>query len=155
MNFFPRKPKSVYESLSDKLGRALKPADCKRILLLEDDANWRALMREFSTNYDVEFVDSFTSAYARELMTRHGPFDAVIIDIGVVNGDGIAFYRWIKQYHPKTYAVFLTGSSIDAVCAKINAVGSAPIYHKDTFITPAFIDDIFQKLGAKLKPSIQ
>lgn len=156
MNFLPRwkKQKPAYESLSDKLLRALKPTRCKRLLLLEDDKDWSDLIREFSANYDVEFVNSVTSGYAKQLMDRNGPFDAIIIDIGVVNGDGIAFYRWLKQYHPEAQVVFLTGASIDDVSRKINMVGSAPIYLKDAFITPAFIDDIFQRLGARLKPSL-
>lgn len=156
MNFLPhwKKQKPAYESLSDKLLRALRPTRCKRLLLLEDDKAWSDLIREFSVNYDVEFVNSVTSGYAKQLMDRHGPFDAIIIDIGVVNGDGIAFYRWLKQYHPEAQVVFLTGASIDEVSRKINMVGSAPIYLKEAFITPAFIDDIFQRLGAKLKPSL-
>lgn len=149
-----RKSKPVHESISDRLLESLKVKRCKRLLLLEDDQTWRDLIREFSINYDVEFVDSVTSNYARWLMDNKGPFDAIIIDVGVVNGDGIAFYRWLKQYHPRAQVVFLTGSSIDSVAEKINSVGCAPIYNKQVFTTPAFIDDVFQKLGAKLKPSL-
>jgi DNA-binding NarL/FixJ family response regulator len=147
------KAKPQHESLADHFLRTLKTRTaCKRILLLEDDPTWRGLVRAFSEDYDVEFMEAPTSGMARYIMENQAKFDAVIIDIGVTNGDGITFYKWIKARYPKTRVVFLTGHSIDAVCEKINAVGSAPIYPKRVFTMPEFISDIFDMLGARHKP---
>jgi len=136
------------ESLFDAFMREHHKCACKKILLLEDDSNWRDLVREFSTSRSVEFMEAPNSSMARYVMETSGPIDAAIIDVGVTNGDGIVFYRWIRKYHPKTFVVFLTGASIEEVYRKTESVGAAPVFRKEAFITPQFIEGIFDMLGA-------
>lgn len=146
LSIFKKRP--IQPSLSDQLLVALKPK-AKRILMLEDDRLWRELIALFARDFDLEIVEVTNGTDARVALMSRGTFDAAIIDIGIVNGDGISFYQWVKETLPKLQVVFLTGADIDKVSDRIHAIGSAPIYHKQIIMTPSFIEDFLMQMGAR------
>lgn len=139
----PNKP-SLTEQLADVMRGVTK-----RILLLEDDPNWRELVKIAAQDFDVEVMEATTSGEARRMISQLGPVDTVVVDIGVVNGDGISFYRWLNIVYPKTHVVFLTGSRVEDVAEKVHNIGSAPIYPKPAVMSITFLTDFIEKMGAK------
>src|SRR3990170_2228319 len=73
-----------------------------RLLLVDDDSGFRALLRTTFEDIEVE-VDEAGSAAARP--------DVIVLDVGMPGMDGLAFCRELKQ-HPETSSigiVLLTG----------------------------------------------
>ena len=134
-------------SLTDQLEAALLRA--KRILLVDDDERLCALVRKIAREYEVDVLCAERSLEAKTMIDSDDRFDSVILDVGVLNGDGIELYRWIQREHPRLAVTFLTGNPIDAVADKIHAVGSAPVYSKLTCMSVSFMEDFFEKLGAR------
>lgn len=135
-------------SLSEQLADVMRGVT-KRILLLEDDPNWRELVKVAAQDFDIEVLEATTSGEARRMIWQLGPVDTVVVDIGVVNGDGISFYRWLNVAYPKTHVVFLTGSRVEDVAEKVHNIGSAPIYLKPAVMSIAFLTDFIEKMGAR------
>lgn len=150
MNPFRKPPRLnlCYKSLSDQLEEALLQA--KRILVLDDDSSLLDLVKVISEKYEIELVVARTSGAARIRLSSEC-FDAAILDVGVANGDGIDLYRWIVASLPQLKVFFLTGAPVEMIADKVHAVGSAPVYSKPTFFGGGFMEDLFEKLGARRK----
>lgn len=149
MNFFPFRAKCPPPpSLTEQLANAMR-GRATRVLFLEDDRIWRELVSVVSQDYNVELVEVSSSGVARDILAADENFDAVILDIGVANGDGIELYRWLKLMRPKLHVIFLTGQRSEEVAERVHAVGSAPIYFKPAVMTANFLSDLLERLGAR------
>lgn len=121
----------------------------KRVLFLDDERYMQDIVRLASCDYDLQLVTSETAGEARKQLAESGPFDAAILDVGVINGDGILLYQWIKDTFPRIQVIFLTGDSTERVADKIHAIGSAPVYTKPTLLNAGFIQDLFERMGCR------
>lgn len=147
-SFFKRQPKVPVESLGDRLSATLATMSRKSILFVDDDLLLQEMMTEVQKHMKVEVTSAFTAGAARHLIEAR-KFDLAILDVGVINGDGLELYRWIKERFPRLSVVFLTGGSMDEICPKVHAIGSAPVYHKPTVNTLHFLTDLLRFVGAK------
>jgi len=76
-------------------------------------------------------------------------FDAAILDVALVNGDGISLYAEIKDKTPGTEVVFLTGYDSPDVRRRVEAVGAARVHSKSAMTDLGFIRDLLGKLGLR------
>lgn len=144
--FFSR-PRPSPLSLAEQLEQRLTVSKKKRILFVDDDRLLQELMDRVKEKMSVEVVAAGSAGEARTLIQSRA-FDLAILDVGIVNGDGIALYRWIMDNFPRMSVIFLTGGSLDAVCPKVHAIGSAPVYAKPSANTLTFLTDMLRYCGA-------
>jgi DNA-binding NtrC family response regulator len=145
INLFKPSPQP---SLADKLEEKLSVYGKKNILFVDDDVNLQSIMQRVQKRMRVEIVGASTASSAKA-MIQSKQFDLAILDVGILNGDGIELYRWIQDNFPKMSVIFLTGGSIDEISPKVHAIGSAPIYYKPTANTLNFLADLMRYIGAK------
>lgn len=67
-----------------------------KILLVEDDANIRSVMTAMLETADYQVVVAQTCALAQTLFASHQP-DAVILDLGLPDMDGMQFLTFVRQ----------------------------------------------------------
>lgn len=85
-----------------------------RVLLVEDNAELATVTAEVlrASAYDVTHAE--TGDRARELLAAGSPFDIVLSDIRMSGEtDGIALARWMRERHPGTPVVLMTGYSAE------------------------------------------
>lgn len=143
--FFPSRSRPL--SLAEQLEQRLTTTKRKSILFVDDDAFLQELMEQVQKRMSVDVVTAGTASEAKALIASKG-FDLAILDVGIINGDGIALYKWITENFPRMSVIFLTGGSLDAVCPKVHAIGSAPVYSKPTANTLTFLTDMLRYCGA-------
>lgn len=144
-----RQEKAPQPSLSEQLTQAMLKG--KRILFLDDDEDLCELVQRIADKYEMQLVKASTSGQARTILESGAEFDAAILDINVVNGNGIALYRWLRGMFPRLQVIFLTGLEIESAAEKVHAVGAAPVYAKPTLWNSGFMEDLFEKLGCRRK----
>ncbi|MBD3218333.1 MAG: response regulator [candidate division Zixibacteria bacterium] len=101
------------------------------ILIVDDQKNWRKVLSLLLKNdpYKVIDADSFENA-KNKLDSRY--FDLVVLDVRMVdndtfNVDGLALLNYIRDNHPTTKTIILTGypdsvkdrSQVDAFILKV------------------------------------
>ena len=90
-----------------------------RILFVDDDPKiLESFRRMFGRDHDLAFATS--GAEALRLLAAEGPFALVVSDIKMPGMDGIEFLTHVKDAHPDTVRMILTGyadqqNAIDAV----------------------------------------
>ena len=85
-----------------------------RLLLVDDDAGIRELLRATFAAVDVELDEAGNAEQALDALLHRRP-DAIVLDVSMPGMDGLAFCRRIKQ-DPLTATipvVLLTGSDLD------------------------------------------
>ena len=99
----------------------MEPAS-PRILLIEDHAaTGRTLAKMLSRrSYIVQ-----SAANCREAITayRAQPFDLVISDVGLPDGDGWSLLESLRQINPEVRAIAVTGYGSDADISRSSAAG--------------------------------
>jgi putative nucleotidyltransferase with HDIG domain len=89
-----------------------------RLLLVDNDASLRALVRTTFEAVDVDVDEAGDVRAARRAIGRHRP-DAIVLDIGMPGTNGLDYLRELKS-DPETRAipvVLLTGIEVDAKAA--------------------------------------
>jgi DNA-binding NarL/FixJ family response regulator len=105
----------------------------RRTVLIIDDhrAFAESLARLVADEPDIEVVGTAASGgEGLVLADRHDP-DVVLVDYQMPDRDGVQIAAEIKQRHPKTYVVILTGSTDDAVMLAAIEVGCSGFITKD------------------------
>jgi response regulator RpfG family c-di-GMP phosphodiesterase len=123
-----------------------------RLLVVDDDANLRALLRTSFEVADivVEEAENATSA-ARKIAARHP--DVIVLDVGMPGVDGITFCRGLKS-DPRTRdipVVLLTGNA-DAELDGSQA-GAGAFLRKP--FSPLTLLSVVERLAARLSPGAQ
>ena len=90
-----------------------------RLLLVDDDSGFRALLRTTFEDVEVDVDEAGSAAEAEQRISAQRP-DVVVLDIGMPGMDGLAFCRELKA-SPDTNAiriVLLTGSDDGGRCRR-------------------------------------
>lgn len=69
-----------------------------KLLLVEDDGNIRAVMTTLLESAGYQLIWANTCGLAQSLYTSYQP-DAVILDLGLPDRDGMSFLRFVRQEH--------------------------------------------------------
>lgn len=136
------------QSLSEKLGDTMRAMTRKSVLFVNDDESLQVLMNTVQSDLQVDVTATTNGTGARNLISNK-KFDLAILDVGILNGDGLDLYRWIKDNFPRLSVIFITGGSMDEICPKVHAIGSAPVYFKPTVGSLHFLTDLLRYAGAK------
>ena len=101
-------------------------ADSPRILAVDDDPGLlRVVDRVVAPRYAVTLARGFHKAV--EILQREEPFDIALLDIRMPDGDGYELGRRVRQEHPETDVILMTGS----------------VTHQDQKLMQALDDDVF------------
>jgi len=108
-------PKPIDEArLLAALRRSLRPAPTSgtpRVLLVEDDADTRAiLLARVGTLAEVEVAESVMAARQR---LAQGPYDMVVLDVHLPDGNGLSLVPDINALQPGAWVTVLSGSEVD------------------------------------------
>ncbi|HEX6678259.1 MAG TPA: response regulator transcription factor [Actinomycetes bacterium] len=90
-------------------------ADRPRVLLVDDEATFRAQLRQVITDYGVEVVGEAGSGHqAVELAHRLRP-DVVLMDLRMPGMDGVMATRLLVQALPSTRVIVLSAYDVPAL----------------------------------------
>ncbi|PYB80910.1 hybrid sensor histidine kinase/response regulator [Pseudomonas sp. LB-090624] len=106
---FPRWPEPLAEE-PKPVQRLQRAARGERLLLVDDERNLRAVMREYLTERGFQVVDVSDANSALERFRHDGPFDLVITDIGLPGGfSGRQVAKAMRMQLPMQKIMFITG----------------------------------------------
>ena len=116
-----------------------------RILIVDDEDEVRRVLVDYlgSQGYTTLGVRSIQQASEA---VRTDPFDLVIVDLRLQDGSGLDLLRQLKQSHPKTYAVLMTGYATMETAVEAIRIGLFDYMIKP--ILPAQLDLVLQRLEA-------
>lgn len=120
----------------------------KRILLVDDSASIRSLIRVFLVNHGYDFVEADSGERALSVL-KIVPADLAIVDVNMPGMGGIEFVRQVRQ-HSRPHVrgvpvVLLTGDCTPEIQAEGEKVGA------NSFLTkPVKVEQLTQLIGALL-----
>jgi two-component system chemotaxis response regulator CheY len=123
----------------------------KTLLLVDDSATHRSLIRVFLTGHDLRFLEADGGAEALRILDRKH-VDLLIVDVKMPGMDGLELVRRIRK-QPETRdipIVLLTASVADEIEGEGKRAGANALLHKP--ISSAGILEIVQRL-LSLAPS--
>lgn len=116
----------------------------RSILLLEDDDSLNRGVSLKLTRQGYQVYAATTIAQAKSLFTGH-PVDLVICDIGLPDGSGLDFCRWVRRSH-QTLFLFLTALDTELDIVEGYDVGA------DDYVTKPFsLSVLMAKVDALLR----
>jgi CheY-like chemotaxis protein len=80
----------------------------KRVLLLDDDADLRALLRTSLAALGLEVVEARRAGDAERLLQQQGPVDVAVVDGLLPDGPGLEFVERLRGYDRKVRVVFFS-----------------------------------------------
>lgn len=116
----------------------------QNIILVEDDANVSFMLSRQLERAGYTVRTAATIATARELVQK--PWDLVILDRTLPDGDGVDLCRELRVADPHAYIVMLTSHNSDAAKLEGFACGA-----DDYIIKPAQIEELLARIRAGLR----
>lgn len=82
--------------------------DKKKILLVDDEADFREIMAKFFSRRHVDFALAASCLDGLEQL-EHDDFDVVVMDVTMPGLDGLKCMAEMKKVHPHLEVIILTG----------------------------------------------
>jgi CheY-like chemotaxis protein len=116
------------------------------VLVVDDDRVDRlALMRALQqTDFDVTLDEAEGVIAAIDLLTAE-PFDCVLLDYNLPDGDGLTFLRGLRGAGISATVIMITGQPDSTVAAELMEAGAADYIPKALF-TPGLLSQTLQRL---------
>lgn len=80
----------------------------KKILLVDDEADFREIMAKFFTRRQVEFGQAASCLEALDQL-EHDDFDVIVMDVTMPGLDGLKCMAEMKKIYPRLEVIILTG----------------------------------------------
>ncbi|HEX4592885.1 MAG TPA: response regulator [Bryobacteraceae bacterium] len=110
--------------------RVSTPCLAAKVLVVDDDQDFRALARKLLERAGLEVIEAEDGRRCRQV-TSLEPVDAVIVDMVMPNQDGIATLCLLKDRFPKAKIVAVSGVQESSLYLGISAqLGANAILHK-------------------------
>jgi two-component system response regulator AtoC len=116
-----------------------------RILIVDDEDEVRRMLVDYLT------AQGYTALGVRSVQQgaeaiRTDPFDLVIVDMRLQDGNGLDLLRQVKQLTPKSYGILMTGYATMETAVEAIRIGLFDYMIKP--ILPAQIDLVLQRLDS-------
>lgn len=145
LGFKPKKKDSVVDRLEARMAASGR----KKVLMVDDDQMLQDLLQIVGQGRPVDVTSALTATQAKAMIGAED-FDLIILDVGILNGDGISLFQWLHDNYPTRNVIFLTGGLLDRVIPQIRAISSsALIYPKPTTDSLVFLADLLRFAWAK------
>ena len=120
----------------------------RSILIVEDDAVLReALAEQLADDHDFSVATAAELDAASKIINDEGrSFDAVILDIGMPDGDGCHFCNRVRRQGRQIPIIILTGSDSEADVIRGLEAGA-----NDYVVKPFRINELLARLRAQLR----
>jgi CheY-like chemotaxis protein len=94
------------------------PALHGRILVVDDEAPLRKMMKRLLVGHDV--VQAASAKEAQALLERDHQFDVILCDVMMPDMTGLELHKWLKECYPflAERVVFITGGAFGPVAAE-------------------------------------
>lgn len=135
------------ESLSYQLARAMEGSS-KKILFVEDDPTMVSYMKELAKEYQIEIHSCPGAKQALQELESETFFHAAILDVRLTNGDGVSLYQIMVSRFPQIKVIFLTGYDSAEIRQKIEEIGPAMVFSKNSIQRPDFMQKLMGLIGA-------
>lgn len=103
------------------------------ILIVDDNAGVRRLLRRMIAEIDATIVECNDGAYAMAAYSDHRP-DIVLIDIHMPLQDGLTSTRQIREYDPSARILIVTEYDDDELRAAASQAGACAYVVKENLI---------------------
>jgi CheY-like chemotaxis protein len=131
-----------------------------RVLLVDDEEEWRRLITVALPEYQVDAAETY--AGARELLRRGTPYDVAIVDLNLVtraqgqlalNNLGRDLLGQLQRDCPSTPRIALTGGPLAAVARLIDRYGLADLLLKNE-LTLTEVSDVVKRALESAVPDL-
>lgn len=115
----------------------------RRILLIEDHASTRMVLRELLKRRRFDVVTASSLGEARTCL-KHGAFDLIISDLGLPDGDGCDLWSEVHSANPELTGIALSGFGMEEDLARSRAAGFS--HHLTKPISTRALDAVLAQL---------
>lgn len=85
------------EPMSDRLAASGRAIDGKRVLLVDDDTELIDVLRAFLEDQGLLVTEAGTARQAFAMLRHTGPYDVLLLDIGLPDTDGLDLLERLRQ----------------------------------------------------------
>ena len=114
-----------------------------RVLLIEDNADFASLLTEGLTKRSISSEHAATLRDA-DLFLASNAYDAIILDLGLPDGDGVDWLNALPQNRPPVLILSARGALTERVLGLDSGAD-------DYLVKPAEVDEIAARLRALLR----
>lgn len=91
----------------------MTPKNSAKILLIDDQDNWRALLKKALRDEDIHVLEASNIQQAKKMLMQSN-FDLVVFDVRLKDEDshnveGLGLLYFAKEHSPQTKTIILTG----------------------------------------------
>jgi len=115
------------------------------LLLVDDESDFRAPLRKRLAKRGFAILEAGSGDECQVIMEA-GPVDVVVLDVKMPGMNGIEVLEWIKENHPKTEVILLTGHASAADGVEGIKKGAF-----DYLTKPVEFEHLFRKIGQALE----
>jgi DNA-binding response OmpR family regulator len=127
---------------------AIRQQPMRPILIIDDDASVRALLAE-QLGHDGEFAPREAASLGeaeRMLLALPPAFDAILLDVGLPDGDGLAFCSRLRQIGVRVPILIVSGHATEADIVRGLDAGA-----NDYIAKPFRLRELLARLRAQLR----
>jgi len=114
-----------------------------RILIVDDDAADRFLLKNLLSRYKVEVVECSNESTAVDIIVNN-EFNIVFLDVRLIEGDGFDVYKRVKATKPDQTIIVMTGYDDVSIREKLLEISPQFFWRKP--IKASDLDNIFETL---------
>jgi DNA-binding NtrC family response regulator len=121
--------------------------EASRILITEDDASTRAVMRITLQLEGHLVAEAANGREAMKILLAEDPPDVVLLDLSLPDTDGFAFLRELSAIHPRprSLVIVVTADRTPSLAAELMELGAGGFVHK-----PVRRDDVNRIMEAAM-----
>lgn len=102
-----------------------RPLNGKRVLLVDDDAELITVLRAYLEDQGLMITEAGTARQALHVLHDRGPYDLVLLDIGLPDTDGLDVLERLRQEGYDRPVIMATADSTPAKLWRARQLGAA------------------------------
>jgi len=123
----------------------------KRVLIVDDEVAILLALKKLLQSPEVE-IDTVVTLQGAKNLLQQQDYDVVITDLrltGVLDEEGLEILRYIKEHHPHTKVILVTGYGNSELKKRAYAMGADYYFEKP--VSTDVLKDALKKLGIYYK----